>query len=360
MTLKNYVNRDKMMRLEDFIQYAQKYFEGKCRMGKNVKYPPLQIVQYTEPLVRQIEQWRIENPSPQVEREICQATNFTSDFVMRKHYGKRGKPMNAQAVAKLEYEIYDCTIAALIATTWKYNKQVYRFSREFYDMLQEVGDFKIGWSLFEYLPYKSFYLEVEDHEKIEGVMVRYMPGGKQDSAALIFTICSKTDSSNRNISAVASPEKYDDYERYFRREVFRNKANLAAEQVVLMKEVLAFVFQACMYLCAKNVQLEENSEQKRIYKPSKAIHNKLSEVQKWDVGMRITRDLKAVKSQRVDNTPKVAGSITGRKRPRQHWRKAHWHSFWVGPRSNRRKVVHFIAPILVNDIGDDIPVVIHN
>jgi hypothetical protein len=50
---------------------------------------------------------------------------------------------------------------------------------------------------------------------------------------------------------------------------------------------------------------------------------------------------------------------TGRTLP-PHWRKAHWQSFWVGPRKpgQQKKIVKWIAPTFVNATPEDIPVVV--
>lgn len=323
---------------------------------KQSKYRPLKVVQDAMPVVDLFEQWLKKNPLATKKEQLDKAIGYAADFVIKRNRLKAGQRVPTYIKSKVEYETYDCATSAMVVVDWKNNKQVYRFSREFYDMLLEVGNFQIGWSLFKYLPYDSFYLEVEDHEKIEGVMIRYMQSeGESDS--LFYTICCKSDEFPETIGGIADPTEDDDYEEYFKKEIFKAGISETAAQVVLMREVLAFVFQACMYLCAKNAEIEENPEQKQIYRPSQSVHNKFSEIRKWDVGVRISRELK--KSNGTNRTNKSIEFTGTRRRPRQHWRKAHWHTYWIGPKGKQEKAMKFIAPILVNDNNDETPVVIH-
>ena len=105
-----------------------------------------------------------------------------------------------------------------------------------------------------------------------------------------------------------------------------------------------------MYLCSDNKDVQENEEQKKIYRPSKSIKNRFSEIRKWDVGYRIVHEHKKMEQNAEKEWyEKHPGD---RRRPRMHWRKAHWHTFCCGKGRNERRI-KFIAPILVNEILDD-------
>lgn len=322
---------------------------------KQPKYRPLKVVEDVLPVVDLLEKWHRNNPRATKKAQLDKAIGYAADSVIKKNRLIPGQRVPAHIKSKVEYETYDCATSSMVVVDWKNNKQVYRFSRDFYDMLLDVGNFQIGWSLFKYLPYSSFYLEVDGHDKIDGIMIRYMQcEGESDS--LFYAICCKSDEFPETIGGVADPTENDDYEKYFKNEIFKAGISETAAQVVLMKEVLAFVFQACMYLCAKNAEIEENPEQQRIYRPSTIVRNKFSEIRKWDVGVRVTRDIQKINGGKPYKPAENSGT---RRRPRQHWRKAHWHTYWIGPKGNQQKAMKFIAPILVNDNNDDTPVVIH-
>jgi hypothetical protein len=228
------------------------------------------------------------------------------------------------------------------------------FSKDFYEMLLDMDDFEIGWTLFEQLPYDTFYLELQGHEDISGILVKY--NGEPDPS-LLYVICDKGEEILNVNSGIIKPGKTNSYKNFFASEVYASNADFNAPEVVLLRQVLAFTIQACMYLCAKNADIEENEEQKRVYRPSNYIKNKFSEVRKWDVGVRVIKEHKA--AQNTDCATTSSDGDSTRRRPRQHWRKAHWHTYWIGPKNEQTKVLKFIAPILVNDNNDEMPVVIH-
>jgi len=82
----------------------------------------------------------------------------------------------------------------------------------------------------------------------------------------------------------------------------------------------------------------------------------------WGVGERMGAALRRAESQNpgdTDTTP-----VEGKTSPRPHIRRAHWHSFWTGPRDGERKrVVKWLPPTGVSmDYAEpnDAPLVIRN
>ncbi|MFA5718562.1 MAG: hypothetical protein WC952_12680 [Desulfobulbaceae bacterium] len=75
---------------------------------------------------------------------------------------------------------------------------------------------------------------------------------------------------------------------------------------------------------------------------------------RWDVGVRIGAALRRAYSEHETGGAGEPGE-SGRARPRPHVRRAHWHSYWTGPRDGERQaIVKWIPPVPVNvdDIGD--------
>ena len=77
----------------------------------------------------------------------------------------------------------------------------------------------------------------------------------------------------------------------------------------------------------------------------------------WDVGVRIGAALRKARTEHDDESS-ATGTGT---RPRPHIRRAHWHTYWTGPREGERTaLVKWLPPIAVNLEGDDeLPAVIH-
>lgn len=82
----------------------------------------------------------------------------------------------------------------------------------------------------------------------------------------------------------------------------------------------------------------------------RAVHK---ETDIFEVGFNIgqtVRNYKYEQSERHDTDEYLGGT----KRP--HLRKAHWHSYWTGPRDepeNRKKIIKWIAPVVVGTDNED-------
>lgn len=319
--------------------------------NKNQKYTPLRLVNEHSHAIREFEKARALRTINGAEDEVGAAVEYSVTRIFAQN-GIKGRKLSKEEEDRLVCQCYDYAIATVVSAYWSKCKQVYTFSREFYEMLLDMDDFEIGWSLFDYLPYESFYLELLDHKEVDGVLVKYT---KEPKRSILYTICGKEGGMVSINSGIVDPRESLSYKSFFETEVYCSNADITSPYVMLVKQVLAFTLQACMYLCAKNADIEENPLQKKIYTPSKTIRNRFSEIRKWDVGVRVVKAHKSAQIAAIDagNEPDAF-----RRRPRQHWRKAHFHTYWVGE-GRKRKELKFIAPVLVNDNGDDMPVVIH-
>jgi hypothetical protein len=133
------------------------------------------------------------------------------------------------------------------------------------------------------------------------------------------------------------------------------------------REITAFVFANALplllYLCAENRELYMGSDEgPRIVTTKKG--KRLFARQSPNVmpaGMRVGAAIRAY--QQPDPHVVVDDSETGTGTTVvPHLRKAHWHTFWTGPRhdvSKRRRILHFLPPIPVNvDALNDLQAVV--
>ncbi len=236
-----------------------------------------------------------------------------------------------------------------VLSSWRKNKMVYSFSEELQTLLCDTEDFTLDSSLFDYLPYQTFYIELRHFGNYHGILIRHTHN-QYDHILSIIPIC-------------INPLRYfimnfdlEDGQKFYEAvdQSTLNCKGLAREP---LKRCLIIGVQASMYLCAQNSDIQENEKQKRIYRPSERIQNKFSEIRKWDVGYRIVKENKNLKKILNQQSNPVQKTVEKR-RPRMHWRKAHWHTFWAGE-GRKKKVLHFLAPILVNETNDELPVVQH-
>lgn len=78
----------------------------------------------------------------------------------------------------------------------------------------------------------------------------------------------------------------------------------------------------------------------------------------WPVGERIGAAIR--RAQEADAAAEREALASGRARPRPHVRRAHWHSYWRGPRDGERTLIaKWQPPIAVNVDGSPMPVVVH-
>ena len=328
--------------------------------GKTKLYPPLRLCAEKEGMIQKFESIEHVLKDRTYEEflglELDNALGHFED-ILREQYGiainsRRGQMMQVSMTSLL----YDNVFTTLILSQWRKNKQVYCIPKEFCEILVEAEDFQIELSIFQYLPYDAFYLELEDHKYADGVLVRYNRKTMEFAFCILFKSNYEFTESGVN-GGFFTQEDNGSFKEFLGRQKEQLLGRPDDEGILAIQEVLKLTLQASMYLCAKNADVKENLIQKDIYKPSAAIKNRYAEVRKWDVGERVVHDQKramqAAKEQQI-----CKSGDKDRKRPRQHWRKAHWHTYWVG-KGRKERELKFIAPMLINDINDEMPVVKH-
>lgn len=191
--------------------------------------------------------------------------------------------------------------------------------------------------------------------------------GSRDRPELIH-VGWKMPTSGSKISVDAALRKtYDDSQQT----VIRIGENV--DDIVSFTESTAFqcrsainlVLNMALYLCSVNadVQSRKGKQQKTKAQP-KMIKGKpkwfsAKQVDEWDVGWRIGTVLSKMKQDAESVNERRQYTRAGRARPRAHIRRAHWHTYWTGPREGQQRArLRWLMPKLIN--GDDIVPVIHD
>jgi hypothetical protein len=115
-----------------------------------------------------------------------------------------------------------------------------------------------------------------------------------------------------------------------------------------------------LYLCAEEADYESPPRLKTA-RPRALEKQRIvvipEQVRTWDVGARIGAALRATRDRAEAATAPAPGE---RARPRAHWRRAHFHTFWTGPIEGERIArVKWLPPIPVGLDGQELPAVIH-
>jgi hypothetical protein len=123
-----------------------------------------------------------------------------------------------------------------------------------------------------------------------------------------------------------------------------------------------------LYLCSANADIAPSPEQRTIMRLPSApeyTRDKYREVQRWDVGIRISTAIRAAadtdNAGSPDDQRPRSGEQSATKRP--HARRAHWHHYWRGPQKGERELLlKWVAPTYINLPKEDdvnIPAVVH-
>ena len=267
-------------------------------------------------------------------------------------------------------------LAALGA--WRVTQGIYRFDPDLYAALIATpltGD--LPDDLLYRLPEWCVYLETPgltfDERPLLGVYAHLNPGYDQNPPELRLLLDSETDMRLFPIPVLlgqgslldAMKAMIDRVRRQTDDAVKQGMINEIEESNQNDARDLTPIMSLLLYLCAdeadyvrspgaKIVRSKPFSKQRIVIIPEN--------VRIWEVGERIGAALRQAKAD-ADADADAASmpdDTTPHQRPRPHLRRAHWHGYWTGPKEGERKfILKWIAPVLVNANSTELPTVIH-
>ncbi|MDP9485321.1 MAG: hypothetical protein M3Q49_05935, partial [Actinomycetota bacterium] len=132
-----------------------------------------------------------------------------------------------------------------------------------------------------------------------------------------------------------------------------------------LRSRLAPLLNTTLYLCAANAEIAAADDSERrpgnpVPKRTKKRGEKLfaaEEVREWNVAFRVGAALRRARSETDAHRAEIGA---GGRRVRAHVRRAHWHTFWTGPRSGEQTpILKWLPPTPVNvDDADELPAVV--
>lgn len=276
--------------------------------------------------------------------------------------------------------IKDTQIIAALAP-WRQSKEVFIIDPDLQELLfSQDEELTINSEILLQIPYQCFYIQFAGifdfmGHPCHGVFVHLEDDTNTHDKELRLLYLTVDE------NAIGEPihigeETLEESLKHTRMEAFHNvpdehehvRRMLMTGIENLEREVAAYkkTLQIILYLCAQNAEIAPNSEQAFITKRSSTgrIRDRYAEIRKWDVGFRIgaaVRKARSVLAEPKKHTD--SGSSTTHASPRPHMRRAHWHSFWTGPKSEpktRKLVLKWIPPIIVGVSNyEDSPVTLH-
>jgi hypothetical protein len=261
-----------------------------------------------------------------------------------------------------------CNLVAALAA-WRKNKIVYRFDRGLLDVLSESdGSLDMPLSLLDFLPVETFYVELSPSSGYWAQMINVADehGGTEIRAVNIFYTWLMDDGgiSGEWLQATSQgpfdrgdgiPTNPKPEERTFRsiRDLFATHKEIAPDTPFseLDDSVVNDVVASLLYLCAENRELARDSRLRRNKTPKE--FSKIKDVQRelivWEAAPTITERIRKFGASAIYGHSPASGHGTGaRKSP--HVRRAHWHTYWTGPRNSdeRKQIVRWVLPTFVN------------
>lgn len=286
---------------------------------------------------------------------------------------------------RLWTEMRDSFATYVILDRWVRNKQVYKIDTVFAEFLINTEKFKITRQQIDHLPVKDFYVDLED-------CTLGVPGGfihihrlNHNMIVFIFYFLDKNLLFYSNYCYACFDENDELKIDGFKQEYYKEKPDIMPLTRMLKPEAkttptkedfnkaVILTMQLLCYMTVKDPDINEDPITKSSYRPSKRIRNKFSEIQRYDVGIRIgsaiTDKIKRVEKE-IEKTNKenaAEENTTGenrqsekrRKPPRPYFRNAHWHHYWTG-KGRTVYEVRWLEPVFCAGTGNTAQdVVIH-
>lgn len=281
------------------------------------------------------------------------------------------------------------SLPALAAVgTWRYSKGVYRYDRDLYEAIIATplnGDLPA--ELFYRLPEFCVYIETPgmtfsngvsairgmfvhlDHSATDGVVdLRFLldaeasEGEEQLPVPMAIQLGPWTIEEGLSRMLIDADNTGVRYEVRGQNGEPLSSAN-AVEKQALVRHIATFMrplLSLVLYLCAEERDVTSGGAEEAPLRPTLTRTSKgaklfpVDKVKTWDVGYRIGPRLRAAREKSEES-----GGVREAHTKRPHIRKAHWHTFWRGPRSEQRiPFVKWLPPIPINvDDVDSLPLV---
>lgn len=241
-------------------------------------------------------------------------------------------------------------LAALGA--WRVTQGIYRFDPDLYESISSTqlnGDLPA--ELLTRLPAWCVYIEMQDAPGIYGFFAHMESDANTGEPELRLLI----DTEDALLPMPLHVGRWDlvtALEETMR--VCRTQAVVhglpAPGSAAHLAPLIAPMVSLVLYLCSENAdyarphapKTKRTKKGERLFPADKPTT--------WDVGLRIGAALRRARTSDDQRETEESGTHA---RPRAHIRRAHWHTFWTGPRDGERKAkVKWLPPIPVNVEGE--------
>lgn len=269
---------------------------------------------------------------------------------------------------------------------WKRSKQSFVFDPTLVEALNLDDESRIGISILGKLPYKSFYMKA-DFDGYDGylvditedsIIVLGIPSDIGDGDLAPFMGLSLPIPSDDMSTLSSLMESHDERSR----EILEDyKAQLADRSLgsdvkggclaiidmltkddndrAIERKHVGKMLAMLVYIASKDPEIELVYDRKHGKRKKPQANSTRTDVH--EVGFRIGKSLSQLyRSTRYADCTNESDA-KGKGRPKStHIRRAHWHTYWKGPKGGEREqVVHWVPPIVVNGSAGDLRATVH-
>ncbi len=273
---------------------------------------------------------------------------------------------------EIQSSIWPALISGIAA--WRVTQGVYRFDPDlFRALIEQPMEGRIPCDALYRLPEWSVYIETpgmkfpQGERKLAGVLA-YLDWEEDSRKPNELRLVLFSEDGFRAIMSIKLGDwtLEDAIRKMFEQalmnsgELGQQMASISVEQV-LPPEYFAKLINLILYLCAKNADLSVRPHPSTRLSAMGKLHPP-KDPRTWNVGVRIGAAIRKHENEKIQGTASPSDS-SGHNGPRPHVRRAHWHSFWTGPKdsNDRNLIIRWLPPIPVNlqEDNSEKPIVLH-
>lgn len=336
----------------------------------------------------------IENPSPISKLNLDDFLSWIvgSTFCKRKYNGTYAEFNKRLLEVYEEYEqkgqSYKTTrkhfrnslTFATVFRCWEQYKQAYRFDADFVDELMQTDSIEIPIQVLKRLPFRCFYLDLEDVERFYpfiGVFAYIGFDEKNGLPNLAIYRVTNPQTEDSQVPIYPSYASGPDMQKWG--VLFKNNSDeicirftnnkeklsqLPNQKDIEVFDMVMFTLQAMLYLSSNKPDTMASPKRKYVNTGKRhAQQSSFVNLEITDVGVRYGTAIRKMKKEQKETTDEPIIVEVKNRKPRKpmssHVRSAHWHHYWVG-KGRSELAIRWVPPTFVSGIGKEMPVTIHN